>query len=244
MKQPQAIYEDRTAGVNILLFCGIFSAALYIGMNVFIPMLYRGYDVASQTVSELSAIDTPTRRLWVLLGSIYGILVVFFGRGVYKAAAGNRKLKIAGIVIMLYAVVGLFWPPMHQRQVIAAGGGTLTDTLHIVFTFITVPLMLATTVIAGLSLGRQFMTYSFITVVTQIVFGVLTGLDAPAMEAGLPTPFMGIWERISIGANILWQMVFAIRLIYRVNAKAPSPTRQVKQEHVVRRKHKHTQGVD
>jgi hypothetical protein len=222
MKQPQAMYEDRTFGVNILLMCGIFSAALYLSMNIFIPLLYPGYDAASQTISELSAIDAPTRRLWVVLGSVYGILVVFFGRGIYKAAAGDRKLKIAGVLIMVFAIAGLFWPPMHRREVIAAGDGSLTDTLHIVFTFITVPLMLSSTILAGLSFSKPFLVYSIITLVTQIVFGVLTGLDAPAMESGLPTPFIGIWERISIGAYIIWQIALTWKLFYRVNISQPS----------------------
>src|SRR5215471_11886591 len=33
------------------------------------------------------------------------------------------------------------WPPMHQRAVLAAGGGTLTDTMHVVWALVTVLLM-------------------------------------------------------------------------------------------------------
>jgi hypothetical protein len=240
MKQPQAIYDERTYGVNILLMCGVFSVALYLSMNIFIPLLYPGYDVASQTVSELSAIDTPTRRLWAVLGAVYGILVVFFGKGIYNAAYNNKKLKIAGVMIIIYAIVGLFWPPMHRREVLAAGGASLTDTLHIVFTFITIPLMLASTILAGLCFGKQFMIYSFITVVTQIVFGILTGLDAPAMESGQPTPFIGIWERISIGVYIIWQIALVWKLFQRVNTAASSTRVNI----TIKPKQRYTQGAD
>jgi hypothetical protein len=37
-----------------------------------------------------------------------------------------------------------------------------------------------------------------------VVFGVLTGLDQPRLEANLPTPWMGLWERIDIFATKLW----------------------------------------
>ena len=37
-----------------LLRCGIFSSLLYVAMNIFIPLLYDGYNSASQTISELS----------------------------------------------------------------------------------------------------------------------------------------------------------------------------------------------
>ena len=52
---------------KLLLVCGILSSLLYAAMNVFVRMLWEGYSYASQTVSELSAIGAPTRRLWFLL---------------------------------------------------------------------------------------------------------------------------------------------------------------------------------
>ena len=117
------------------------------------------------------------------------------------------------MLIALYAIVGIFWPPMHQRDVLAAGGGTLTDTFHIAFTFITVPLMLLVMGFSATSFGKTFRVYTIISLVMVIGFGVLTGLASPRMEADLPTPWMGVWERISIGAYMLWVVVLAIILL-------------------------------
>jgi len=200
---------------KILLACGVLSSLLYIAMNIFVPMQYEGYNSASQTVSELSAIDSPTRTLWVSLAFVYTLLVIAFGLGVWKLFERNRNLRIAGALMVLNVVIGLFWPPMHQREVLAAGGGTLTDTLHIVFTMITVPLFLLTIGFGASSFGKQFRIYSIITIVALIVFGVLTGLDSPRMEANLPTPLIGVWERISIGAYMLWVAMFAIALLQK-----------------------------
>lgn len=200
--------------LNKLLFvCGILSSLLYVLANVFVPMQYPGYSVASQTVSELSALDTPTRQLWVQLLSVYSLLVVSFGWGLWRSSAKHGRLRTAGILIAVYAVVGLFWPPMHSREVLAAGGGTLTDTLHIVFTIVAVPLMLLVIGFAAASFGKVFRIYSILSVATIIAFGVLTGLDSPRMEANLPTPWMGVWERISIGAYMMWVIVLAICLL-------------------------------
>ena len=52
-------------------------------------------------------------------------------------SAPNRALRVVGALLMAYTVFGQFWPPMHQRAVLAAGGGTLTDTLHLVWAMIT-----------------------------------------------------------------------------------------------------------
>ena len=204
---------DKVLLNKLLLFCGILSSLIYIAANIFIPMLYPGYSITAHTVSELSAVGTPTRQIWVDMLNVYSILVVSFGWGVWRAAGKNHSLRVAGIVIAIYAIVGIFWPPMHQREVLAAGGATLTDTLHIVFTIVTIPLMLLAMSFGAVSFGRRFRIYSFSSVVIVIAFGVLTGIGSPRMEANLPTPWMGVWERISILAYMTWVVVFSIILL-------------------------------
>jgi hypothetical protein len=80
--------------VKNLLICGILSSLLYALMNIFVPLLFDGYNIPSQTVSELSAINAPTRTLWVFLASVYILLFAAFGWGVWKSANGNRSLRI------------------------------------------------------------------------------------------------------------------------------------------------------
>jgi len=105
---------------KILLMCGIVSSLLYVAMIVFGPMQWEGYRSASQTVSELSAIGTPTRPLWVPLGIAYTLLVAAFGWGVWASARQKRPLRVAGGLLVAYGVTGLAWPPMHLR---GAGSG-------------------------------------------------------------------------------------------------------------------------
>jgi hypothetical protein len=50
---------------KVLLICGIASSLLYVAMTIVIAMLWKAYSSASQTISELSAIDAPTRSLWM-----------------------------------------------------------------------------------------------------------------------------------------------------------------------------------
>jgi hypothetical protein len=45
-------------------------------------------------------------------------------------------------------------------------------------------------------------------------------LDQPKLEANLPTPWMGLWERIDIFATMLWIAVLAIALL-RTQAQRP-----------------------
>lgn len=194
---------------KLLLICGILSSLLYVAMNVFVPLQWDGYSYASQTVSELSAIGAPTRLLWVSLGIVYTLLVAAFGWGIWISAGQNRPLRIVGVLLVVYGVIGLFWPPMHLRGTEL----TLTDTLHIVFTMATVLLMMLAIGFGAAAFDKRFRFYSIATMVILVLFGVLSGLDAPRIQENLPTPWVGVWERINISVFLLWVVVLAIVLL-------------------------------
>lgn len=198
-----------------LLLCGILSSLLYVGMNFFIPMMDRGYDSLSQTVSELSAIGAPTRTVWVAWGFLYSILFLAFAWGVWKASTGNKNLRISAILLLAYSFVSLFWPlaPMHLREALAAGEKSISDTLHLTLAGVTVLLMVLTMGFGAFAFGQTFKYYSIGTILFLLVFGLLTGQDAPKVETNEPTPWIGLWERLNIGAFLAWVVVLAQKLI-------------------------------
>ena len=194
---------------------------MYVAVSIFIPLQYPGYHFATQTVSEISAIGAPTRQLWVNWLLVYSALVLAFGVGILLVARGRTKghthgrrpLQVVGILVILNTIVGVFWPPMHQREVLAAGGGNVSDTLHIVFTAITVLLFLLTFSFGAAAFGKGFRWYSLITLLVMLVTGILTSLQAPDMQANLPTPTIGIWERIGIAGYMIWMLVLSVMLV-------------------------------
>ena len=200
-----------------LLLCGITSTCLYAAMTLFIPFLWPAYSSFSQTISELSAIGTPTRPVWVPLGILYTLLAAAFGVGVWRSSDDNRALRIAGSLLVINGIVGLGWLPMHQREMLAAGGGTLTDTMHIVWSVITSVLMVSEITFGGIALEGPFRFYSFATIVVLTFFGTLTFLDAPDVGANLPTPWLGVWERVNVLGYMVWVATLAVALIRRSN---------------------------
>jgi hypothetical protein len=194
------------------LVCGALSSLLYAAMLTFVPLAWSGYSSASQTVNELSAIGAPSRMLWVSLGFVWMLLYAAFGWGVWESAGQNRALRIAGLLMFAAAIIGIFWPPMHVRDVLAAGGGSLTDTMHIVWAAINGLITLLAMAFGAAAFGRRFRLYSIATMVVLIAAGVVTSMDAPQMQANLSTPWMGVWERINIGVWLLWVAVLSVML--------------------------------
>jgi hypothetical protein len=85
--------------------------------------------------------------------------------------------------------------------------------MHIALGVTTGLLMLLADGFGAVAFGKQFRNYSIATIVILVVFGVLTGLESPRIASNLPTPWIGVWERISIAAFLLWVVVLAVALL-------------------------------
>jgi hypothetical protein len=148
---------------------------------------------------------------------VYQVLVTLFAIGVFTSAGRNRALRVAGGFLVAYGLIGFTAPfvSMHAREVIATSGAVQTDRLHVVATAVAVLLMFTAIAFASKAYGRGFRFYSIATILVSFAFGALTGRAAPSLEANLPTPWVGITERISIAVFLLWVVVFAILLLRR-----------------------------
>jgi hypothetical protein len=194
---------------KVLLGCGIAASLLYVTMNTVAPLQYQGYSVLSQTVSELSAIGAPSRPLWVVLGFVYNVLMIAFGLSVWRSAGRNRALRVVGCLLAASGAIGFAWPPMHIR----GEGFSLTDTLHIVVSAVWVLLSLSALGFGAAAFGRRFRIYSIASLLVQLALGTWVGMQGRNVAANLPTPWVGLVQRINIGVFMLWVVVLAIRMM-------------------------------
>ena len=198
---------------KILLICGILSSLLYVTATILGAMRWEGYSSTSQTVSELIAINAPSAPLVVPLFLIYSVLMFAFGLGVWKSSGHKRVLRIVACFIIGKEVLGLaatLFAPMHMR----GQETTLTDTMHAILTGVGVFLCMFPAIgLGATAFGKQFRLYCIVTMLIFIVFGIISFLDAPQLAANLPTPWLGIWERVNIFGYLLWIVVLAITLL-------------------------------
>ena len=196
-----------------LLVCGIVSSLLYAAMIWTIR--HEGYSLISQVPSELTSIGAPTRTLWMWLGSIYTALVAAFGWGVWSSRGRNRAVRVMGGLILAYGSLGLLWPfaAMHQREVLAAGGATWSDTMHVALGGVTVLFMFLAIGFGAAAFGKRFRLYSIVSGLVLLAFGALTFVEAPRLQANLSTPWIGLWERINISVFLVWVVVLATVLL-------------------------------
>lgn len=211
------IVESGFTRRKALLACGLLYALLYPIVNdVIAATLYDGYRRMDQAVSELSATGAPTQLLLTIIGPVFSLLFFGFGIGVRQSAFGKRPLRIAGALIIAHGVMSLLWMfgPMSKREVIAAGGGTFADTLHLALSAATGLFVTAYVATTAFAFRWAFRLYSIVTIAVALVFGMLSA-QVDKIAAGEPTPCMGLLERVGIGAWLLWVAVLALVLLRR-----------------------------
>ena len=204
---------------KLLLLCGVLSSLLYVATDIIAATRWDDYSYASQAVSELSAIGAPSRPFVVAAMVIYNMLMVAFGVGVFGSEGRKRTLRFTGALLISLGIIGFAAPftPMHLR----GAETTLTDTMHIVLTSACVFLILLTIGFGASTFGRTFRMYSIATILLLLVSGTVAGMQGPRVAANLPTPWLGITERINIFGFMLWVVVLAIGLLRAKETRAP-----------------------
>lgn len=205
-------------GTNVLLACGIAASILNVIANVIGAIVWDGYRWTSFTISELSAIDAPSRPLVPSLMLVFGLLSICFAFGVLAVAGRKGDLRLTGWLLLAIGVLDLAGPfvPMHLR----GAETSLTDTMHIAVTAVTSLLLMLAVWSARGAFGSGFRVYSLVTIATLVVFGMLAAVDGPRIAANDPTPWVGLTERICVGAYLLWMAVLSGALLRTPSARA------------------------
>lgn len=195
-----------------LLTCGLWSSLLYVATDLMAASWYAGYSITDQNYSELLATGAPTRSPMILVSVAYNVLVAAFAAGVWTSARPKRTARITGAVMVGYAALSLVTPLFFQMDMRGAEV-TARGSLHGPMTAVMSLFILLSMGFGAFLLGRRFKLYSFATIGLVIVFGVLTGLQAPRLGAGQSTPWMGLTERVNIYATMIWFAALAIGLL-------------------------------
>jgi hypothetical membrane protein len=207
-----------------LLVCGVLAPLVYVGAVILGGLLRPGYRHVAHAVSELIAAGAPNRLLLNPLFTLYDLLLAAFGAGLVLAvkvspeqngkrcgAWGALALVVAG---MLGVLMNLFFPQDPGGPPV-----TVTGMVHVVLAGVlslgTMLAMLCTGLwLRHLPDQRAAWIYSLISLAVVFISG---GLGAAAIASR--SPYLGLVERVTIGAFVQW--VFAIALRLSVSTVAP-----------------------
>ena len=201
---------------NLLNYCGLLGVVAFLSYTVavvFSPLAYPGYDWMAQAVSDLSASNAPSLRLWNQLSSLYDVCTLVCAMMVCVAIQG-KKTRLLRIGIYLFTImewvsaVGFGMFPLSD----SGYAGTFQDKMHVSSTVLVVLLSVVSLVIiivAGAK-DKSCRTYGIFAAIA--LFMMMVG--AMGMNI-VPKDYFGIVERFSVFAATGYNAVLGIKL-YRM----------------------------
>lgn len=205
---------------KLLLLCGLMSSIVYLAMDVLGSRAWEGYSYVDQTVSELAALDAPSRSVAVPLAMVYNLLLIAFAAGVATSVARARDLRFAAAALAGIGIIGMI-SPFFPIQMRGAPSWTINETLHITLTAVTVVLIVVAMGLGARAGGPRFFVYSMASIAVTLLAGTIAAMNGPNLAANLPTPWMGVMERISIFAYLAWVATLAVVLMPAPRASMP-----------------------
>ncbi len=198
---------------NFMNYCGLLGIVAllsYTAAVVFSPLAYPGYNWMAQAVSDLSATNAPSLRLWNQLSSLYNICTLICAMMVCAGIQGKgSRLLRTGIYLFTamewISAVGFSVFPLSD----SGYAGTFQDKMHILSTILVVLLSIVSLVILIIA-GVKRKEYRSFGVFAGIALGMML-VGALGMNI-VPKEYFGVVERFSVFAAVGYNAVLGIEL--------------------------------
>lgn len=201
---------------NFLNYCGLFGVVAllsYTAAVVFSPLAYPDYDWMAQAVSDLSAANAPSLRLWNQLSYLYNVCTLVCAMMVCAGIQG-RKTKLLRVGVYLFTLmdwvsaVGFGMFPLSD----SGYAGTFQDQMHILSTVVVVLLSIVSLILIIIAGVKDKGCRSY---------GIFAGIALLMMMVGafgmniVPKEYFGVVERFSVFAATGYNAVLRVEL-YRM----------------------------
>jgi len=197
----------------VLLVCGIAAPVFYVAAVVIGGIITPGYSHLAHDISGLIAADAPKKAVLDPLFITYNILLGGFGVGLLTAfrERGGAVGKAGAVILIVIGILGLILTIFFPRDAIGAEQ-TFAGRMHIIFAGLMSLGTMAAIPLVGLHLRnamrlRGHARYSFITLAVVIISGIWA-----VQAAATGSELLGLAERITIGAFILWIFIIALKI--------------------------------
>lgn len=198
---------------NFLNYCGLLEIVALLSYTVavvFSPLDYPGYNWMAQAVSDLSAANAPSLRLWNQLSSLYNISILICAMMVCAGIQGKGSRLLRSGIYLFTAMEWISAAGFSMFPLSDSGyAGTFQDKMHILSTILVVLLSIVSLVILIIA-GVKRKEYRSFGVFAGIALGMML-VSALGMNI-VPEEYFGVVERFSVFAAVGYNAVLGIEL--------------------------------
>ena len=193
---------------RVLSVGGIIGPVSYTIVVVVLGLLWPGYSHVTQAISELGGVGAPSAIIMNTAGfALTGILIIVFAVGLYYGLDKGSGSKVGPALVAVYGL-GMFGVAFFPWDKVNLA--SFTSTMH---SLIGWPQLI------GLTLGLLVLAHTFKNDlrwnnywVYTLSTGLLTAVFIVIYVFIGVEGYMGVLQRIIIGAQLLWIEIVAIKL--------------------------------
>lgn len=199
--------------INYCGLLGVIALISYASAVIFSPLDYPGYNWMSQAVSDLSASNAPSLKLWNQLSTLYNVCTLVCTMMVCLGIQGQgNKLLRSGIylftVMEWVSAVGFGMFPLSE----SGYAGTFQDQMHILSTIIVVVLSIVSLVLIIISGVKDSYCHTYSIFASIALAMMLIGAIGTSI---ISKEYFGIVERFSVFSAVGFNAVLGIELYRR-----------------------------
>jgi len=200
---------------NPLVLAGIVAPLVYAAAVILGGWLTPGYSHAARPISALIMEGAPAAAVLDPIFTLYNALMVVFAFAVGRAfrGAGFVMVVLVPALLVLVGLAGIlldFYPMDPIGAVITYGGRVHLWLAGLASLSTVLVVVLAALALRSDPAWRRFAGYSLVSLIVIVFSGGFA-----ALAAARRSPVTGLWERVTIGAFLLWVFVLALTLARR-----------------------------
>jgi len=200
--------------IKTLSLFGIIGAVFYFAHVIFGRMFYEGYNPFSQAISDLTADNSPSKKIASAFSFLYGLFTVIFSINFYIYFKGdiNKTVTLGSLFFCIMTLVSFFgymFFPLSQ----VGFAGTFKDKMHLVVTVLVVVFTIVSLILFSIGFLKTS-NLKYIGIISICTFAAL--LIGVILINKLPKEYFGIAERVNVYSIIIFTGILSIWMFWIV----------------------------
>ena len=194
--------------IKAISLLGLLGSIFYFLHIIFGNIFYNGYNPLAQAISDLTALNSSSRKIASIFSMIYGIFTVIFSIGFFINIQNtiNKIVTLGSFIFCAMTIVSFFgytFFPLTE----SGYADTFQDKMHAIVTIFVVAFTISAMIffIIGFLKSKNYKHLGIISLCTLL----LLFLGAMLINI-LPKEYFGIAERINVYSIIIYTGILSI----------------------------------
>jgi len=201
--------------IKTLSLFGVIGAVFYFAHVIFGRMFYEGYNPFTQAISDLTAANSPSKKIASAFSFLYGLFTVIFSISFYIYFSGdiNKIVTLGSLFFCIMTLVSFFgymFFPLSQ----AGFANTFKDKMHLVVTVLVVVFTIVSLILFSIGFLKTS-NFKYLGIISMCTFAVL--LIGVILINKLPKEYFGIAERVNVYSIIIFIGIISFWMFNFIN---------------------------